>query len=96
MAGAYALALSLGAVAYLLCALVIAALGAVLNGGDLVSTMTRPDMTTIRTYFTPFRVAETVLSGMVSALVLPVWLTPPSAIYRHVAPSGLAAGAAFI
>ena len=89
--GTYAVSLLLMALVYLLSALVIAALAALLNGGRPTDALAPSDLRSLGAYFTPFRIAGLVLSGFVTALVLPVWLTPPATVYRSLAPSSLAA-----
>jgi hypothetical protein len=92
----YLLALVLTVVVYLLSALVIGAVGAILDSGNTPAAMPRADTQDFKTYFTPFRLVQILLSGGVSALVLPVWFTPPAAIYRHLArSSGVAAASIF-
>ena len=93
--GVYLLAIVLVIVVYLLFAVVIFALGAVLGGGDVFAAITRPDMSSPAAYFTPWRIAQMVLSAGVSALVWPVIFTPPAAIYRQLAGTGVGAAEAF-
>jgi hypothetical protein len=91
--GTYLLTIALIAVVYLLCLLVIYAIGAVLglNG----SASAAADMHSVTTYFTPWLLIQTVLGSGASALVWPVLLTPPTAIYRALAPSGATAADVF-
>jgi hypothetical protein len=89
--GTYALTLALVAMVYVLAALVAFALGAVLTGGEAPTSMSRPDMSSLKAYFTPFKLVQTVLTAGVSALVWPVMFTPPTAIYRGLSPAGGAA-----
>jgi len=93
--GTYALALGLVLVVYLLSFLVIFAISAILNGGDLANAMARPDTSSFRAYFTPWRLAETGLTAIVSALVWPVLFTPPTSVYRRLTPGGASAADAF-
>ncbi len=86
----YGLALVLIVVVELLSSLFIGAISALLGGGDPGGSVARADLMSLSSYFTPLRFVQIVLSACVSALVLPVWLTPPVAIYRGLAPSGLA------
>lgn len=89
----YLLTIALIAVVYLLCLLVIYAVGAVLglNG----PTAAAPDLHSVRSYFTPWMMVQTLLGAGASALVWPVLLTPPTAVYRALAPSGETAADAF-
>lgn len=86
----YGLALVLIVVVELLSSLFIGAVGALLGGGDPGGSIAQADLRSLSNYFTPLRFVQIALSACVSALVLPVWLTPPAAIYRGLAPSGLA------
>ncbi len=87
----YGLALLLIVVVELLSSLFVGAVGALLGGGDPGGSVAQADLRSLASYFTPLRFVQIALSACVSALVLPVWLTPPAAIYRGLAPSGLAA-----
>ena len=89
--GAYVLTVALVAMVWILSQLVVLALGVVLSGGDMQAATLQPDMSSLRAYFTPYRMIQTVLSAGVSALVWPVLFTPPVAIYRSLAPAGLTA-----
>ncbi len=91
--GTYLLTIALIAVVYLLCLLVIYAVGAVLGVNG--SAATGPDLQSMKTYFTPWLLVQTVLGAGASALVWPVLLTPPTAIYRSLAPSGATAADVF-
>ena len=85
--GTYLLTFSLVAVVYLLSVLLIFAVGAILNGGDLGAAWGMPGMGSLKDYFAPARLAQTVLNAGVSALIWPLIFTPPAAIYRALAPS---------
>jgi hypothetical protein len=93
--GTYALTFALAAMVFVLSNLVVVALGVVLSGGNMAASTVMPDMTSLRAYFTPFRLIQTVLTAGVSALVWPVLFTPPTAIYQSLAPAGSAAADAF-
>lgn len=95
LAGAYLLIIALLAVVYTLGGLIIFALGAVLQGGNIVAAMMRPDYSSIGAYFTPFRFAQVFFTAILTALALPVVFTPPVAIFRALSPSGLAAADVF-
>jgi hypothetical protein len=90
--GAYLLAFALVAVVYLLSLLLIFAVAAILNGGDPTAAWRTPDMGSLAAYFSPVRLAQTVLNAGVSALIWPLIFTPPAAVYRALSPS---AGDAF-
>ena len=91
--GTYLLTVALLVVVYLLCLLVIYAAGAVL--GFAGPSTPPPDLRSLKAYFTPWLVTQTVLGAGASALVWPVLLTPPTAIYRALARTGPAAADAF-
>jgi hypothetical protein len=88
--GAYLLTFAMIVIVYVLGLLVIIALAAAMNGGDPVTTLMKSDTRSLGAYFTPARIAETVLSAGISALIWPVALTPPTAIYRRLAPAAAA------
>jgi len=92
--GTYLLVFALVAVVYLLSLLLIFAVGAILNGGDPTAAWGTPGMGSLKDYFSPARLAQTVLNAGVSALIWPLIFTPPAAIYRALSPSA-AAGDAF-
>jgi hypothetical protein len=94
--GTYLLAFAMIVIVYLLGLLVILALAAVMTGGNPLTSMMRPDTRSLVAYFTPARLAQTALTACVTALVWPVALTPPTAIYRSLAPAGAAAADVFI
>jgi hypothetical protein len=85
--GAYLLAFALAAVVYLLSLLLIFAVAAILNGGDPTAAWRTPDMGSLAAYFSPARLAQTVLNAGVSALIWPLIFTPPAAVYRALSPS---------
>lgn len=85
--GTYVLTLALILVVYLLGLLVTFALAALLNGGDPGAAMAAPDMSSLKAYYTPARVAQMVMGACVSALVWPVLFTPSTAIYRSLRPA---------
>jgi hypothetical protein len=81
--GAYLLAFALAAVVYMLGLAVIAALVAVAGGGmSGVASLIRPDLASLTAYFSPARLIQLAFTGILTALIWPVILTPPSAIYR--------------
>ncbi len=91
----YLLTVALVAVVYLLSLLVIFALTTVLHGGNAASALTSSDAVTLKAYFAPARLVESVLMAGVSALVWPVMFTPPAAVYRSLVMSGTAAARPF-
>ncbi len=92
--GTYLLVFALAAVVYLLSLLLIFAVGAILNGGDPTASWGMSATGSLKDYFAPARLAQTVLSAGVSALIWPLIFTPAAAIYRTLSPSA-AAGDAF-
>jgi hypothetical protein len=44
-----------------------------------------PDMSTVGAYFTPARIITRILTSVVGTLMMPLWLTPPAAIYARLA-----------
>jgi hypothetical protein len=92
--GAYFLAFALVAVVYTLSFMLIYAVGAILNGGDPTGDWKTTDMSSLKTYFSPLRLVQTVLNAGVSALIWPILFTPPVAIYRALSPTS-GAGDAF-
>jgi hypothetical protein len=89
--GTYLLTFAMVAVVWLLGLLVILAVMTVMNGGVAIAGLTRPGTVSPGAYFTPARLVQTVLSAGISALVWPVALTPPAAIYARL--TGAGAGA---
>ncbi|MBS0410098.1 MAG: hypothetical protein JSR86_09295, partial [Proteobacteria bacterium] len=71
--------------------LVWAVVAATAPGQSIVQFMARPDLGTLRGYFTPARVIYVLVFGALSALMLPILLMPGAAIYRRLAPSASAA-----
>jgi hypothetical protein len=91
---AYLLVVLLVIVVYALCFALIYAIGGILSGGGPNDMFKPPDAGSLASYFSPARLAQTVLNAAVSALMWPVFFSPAVAIYRAVAP-GFAAGDAF-
>jgi len=85
--GTYFLTLVLILMVYFLSSLVIFALGAVVSGGEFAAAMAKPELSSLQAYFTPLQIIRNVMMAGVSALVWPVLLTPPAAIYRLLAPA---------
>lgn len=79
--GAYILAFALACVVLVLGFVVSFAAAAVVGGGDAITRMMRPDVTSLTTLFSPAMLARTVVNAVIAAMVLPVLLTPPAAIY---------------
>ena len=95
MLGAYTLTLAMVMVVYLLSLLLIFALVAIMNGGNLLTAMGRNPPTDFMAYLAPWRVIQMLLTAVLSALVWPVVFTPPTAIYRRIASSGAPAADGF-
>jgi hypothetical protein len=91
--GAYVLVIALALVVYLLSLLLIFAVGAILNGGDPSALWRSPDTLSLKSFFSPPRLAQTVLNAGVSALIWPLVFTPPAAIYRALSPATTASHA---
>jgi ABC-type multidrug transport system fused ATPase/permease subunit len=88
--GTYLLVFALAVVVYMLSLLVIFAAAAMVGGGNPMTAMINPDMTSLAAYFSPTRIVQTVLGAGVSALIWPLMLTPPAAIYRSLVPAATA------
>jgi len=84
MFGAYLIAGILALVVGLLGLIVMYVVALLVGGVDGLSFIFRPDMSSLAAYFTPARLVYLALSGVVYALVWPVLLTPPAAIYRAI------------
>ncbi len=84
--GTYCLVGALVLVIYLLSLLVILAVAAVLTGLTVQSGGIHPKAFTLAAYLAPTMLVQTVLQAALMALLLPVALTPPAAIYRVLAP----------
>ena len=81
--GAYCLALALSIVVYMLGFAVISAAAVVAGGGmSAVGDLFSPDFGSLHGIFTVARLIQLVLGGALTALIWPVMLAPPSAIYR--------------
>ena len=81
--GAYLIAWILGLVVMLLTLVIIFAVMAALGGGlDGVAMILHPDMSSFGAYLTAPRVAQLVITAAASALIWPVFLTPPAAAYK--------------
>jgi hypothetical protein len=91
--GAYLLTFALVAVVYLLSFLLIFAVAAILNGGDPTAAWGMSGIGSLRDYFAPARLAQTVLNAGVSALIWPLIFTPSAAIYRALSPAAVAGDA---
>lgn len=91
--GAYVLAAIAILIFYLLSAVLAAALGALLAGGDLkaVGRVMNPDMTSLRAFFSPGQVLMIVFGAFMSAVYNAVMSAPAAVIYREIRRRGLAA-----
>jgi hypothetical protein len=85
----YLLALALIVVVAVLSQLLILAISALVAGGNPFAspTVSGPALTSLTAYFGPAQIVRTVMGAGVSALIWPVAFTPPTAIYRRLAPS---------
>ncbi len=81
--GTYLMTLALSGVVLFLTYLVILAAAAVVTGGNMFALMAAPDMSSTGAYFTAPHLVQLVLGAGVSALIWPIVLTPPAAIYRR-------------
>ena len=85
--GVYILTLTLAAVVMMLAYLMILAVLVVLTGS--LSSWAKPsDMSSLRSYFTASCIVQSALGAGVYALVWPVLLTPPAAIYLQLTKAG--------
>lgn len=91
--GAYGLAGALGLVVLTLGMVMTAALVAVVGGMPAVAQISRPDYSSLATFYAPARLAQTAVSAVLNALVMPVLLTPPAAIYLRLTAAAPSFGA---
>lgn len=81
--GTYFLSVILLMLTGLLAMLIIGAVITVIAGAQGAMAMVmKADMSSLGAYFTPARIVYLVLVSGFTALFLPIWLTPPAAIYR--------------
>ena len=84
--GCYAIALILSVIVTLLGLTMVYAAAAVLGGGmQGIQALSKPDLTSVATYFTPLMLVAVVLMSVISAMALAIMLTPPAEIYRNLA-----------
>jgi hypothetical protein len=81
--GTYAIAFSLSVVVLLLI-FAIAAILAMLIGGGVGSAVMPSDMSSVAAVLTPPRLAYLVVTSIGQALIWPITLSPPAAIYRAI------------
>lgn len=82
MFGAYLLTFALVSVVSLLMLVIIGA-GIFATGGfAALMQLMRPDLSSVGAFLSPARIVGGALSAVWTALILPVWLTVPAAIYR--------------
>jgi hypothetical protein len=88
--GTYLLVFCLLVIMGLLAVVILGSIAVIAAGGmSAIGTLMKPDMSTIGIYFTPARILTSVLSALLTALFLPVSLTPPAAVYQSLtAPFG--------
>ena len=87
IAGTYLLTFALTIVVLMLTYLVTIATVAVITG-NLSAVMAPSDMSSLRAFFTAPHIVQIILDAGVSALVWPVTLTPPAAIYLALVDKG--------
>jgi len=79
--GTYVLAFAFACVVLVLGFVVSFAAAALVGGGDAITKMMRPDLTSLTALFSPAMLVRTAVNAVIAAMVLPVLLTPPAAIY---------------
>jgi hypothetical protein len=86
MFGTYALAVIAVLIFYLLSMVLVAALGALLSGGDVaaVGKVMTPDMSSLSAYFSPGQVLMILFSAFMSAVYNAVMSAPAAVIYRGI------------
>jgi hypothetical protein len=85
--GGYLIAALLCIAVSLLVFVISAALAAVAGGGFAgFASLMRPDMSSLRAYFTPTRAILTLLGAVASAVIWPVFLMPPAGAYAQLVP----------
>lgn len=86
MFAAYFLAILAIMIFYLLAMVLVAALGAILSGGDLeaVGRIMTPDMTSLAGFFTPGQVLMIVIGAFINAVYNAVMSAPSAVIYREI------------
>jgi hypothetical protein len=68
---------------------VIVAFVAVVGGGiGGLQALVHPDLSSLKAFLAPARLVQVVLSSILTALIWPVILTPPAAIYRSLVARG--------
>lgn len=81
--GTYLTAFILAMVVSVLISIIAFAVFALLGGGTDVNVFTNPAMSSLGAYFTPARIAATVINGLGGGLTLPVLMMPQVEIYRR-------------
>ena len=86
MFGTYALAIIAILIFYLLSMVLVAALGAILSGGDVaaVGKVMAPDMSSLKAYFSPGQVLMLLFGAFMSAVYNAVMSAPAAVIYRGI------------
>jgi hypothetical protein len=79
--GTYVLAFALAGVVIVLGFVVNFALVAILGGGGAMAAMMHPDFGSLAAMISPMRLAQALVSAVLTALIWPIFLTPPAAIY---------------
>ena len=86
MFGTYLLAIIAILIFYLLSMVLVAALGAILSGGDIaaVGKVMTPDMSSLKAYFSPGQILMILFSAFMSAIYNAVMSAPAAVIYRGI------------
>jgi hypothetical protein len=86
MFGTYLLAIIAILIFYLLSMVLVAALGAILSGGDVaaVGKVMTPDMSSLKAYFSPGQILMILFSAFMSAIYNAVMSAPAAVIYRGI------------
>jgi hypothetical protein len=82
--GAYLLAVVMSVIVVLLIWTIVSAVGLIASG-DLAATgkMMRADTSSLRAYFTPASIVQTLFSGLITVLTTLIVFSPAPAIYRE-------------
>lgn len=87
--GSYVLAGAFAALVYLLWLVLTFAIVAAIGGMAAVGSISQPNLGSLAAFFAPAALAQNVLGAAVTALLWPVLLAPPAAIYMQLAaPTG--------
>lgn len=82
--GAYVLAMIMALIVFLLVSAIIAGAAALISGDIAVSArMMRADTTSLKAYFSPIGIAQSLFSGVLAVLINLVVFSPAPTIYRE-------------